>query len=299
LVRITWTSLFLPEIKSDENMKQLPWLQWTPDLEHRFWADLAGTEYQAQIAFARTAAPTLVELVQRHLVPDGRVLDYGSGYGLFLVRELLRRDFKAAFFEPSLATDALDPELISNGNFLGGVTTIQGDSFDTVFCSEVLEHLSDADLNTTLGNLCLTLRKGGTLVVTTPDNEDLFLASRYCPVCRHLFHPWGHVRRFSSGDLEFLLTNHGFQVIELHSVDFSLFREPIEELSRLRSVLPILVRDCEEAVSALSLRHYLLASRLRKSLATLGSYRALPEEADPARRNIGVGGTLVAIGKKR
>lgn len=279
-------------------MKKLPQLQWTADLEHRFWADLAGTEYQAQIAFARTAAPTLIQLVESHLVRDGRILDYGSGYGLFLVRELVRQGYKAAFFEPSASADVLDPELVGNANFLGGIKAVQRGTFDTVFCSEVLEHLSDADLDLTLKNLHLSLAEGGTAVITTPDSENLFLASRYCPVCRHLFHPWGHVRAFSSNDLELLMTAHGFRVVELHSVDFSLNREPIEELRWLSAVLPTLLSDCEEAGNALSLRHYLLASRLRQSIALLSRYRVMPEKVDPARRTIGVGGTLVAIGKK-
>ncbi len=285
-------------------MKELPQLAWTPELASRFWSDLAGTEFQLQTAFARWASPELVTLVAQHLARGSRVLDFGSGYGLFLVRELLCRGYSVAFFEPSFPADAQRPDFEGEPNFLGPVRTLEEEAYDAAFCSEVIEHLEDTDLDAALLFLRASLKQGGTLIVTTPENENLFLASRYCPTCRQLFHPWGHVRNFSSNDLEVLLKKHGFEVAELHSVDFSSYRGPIEELKSLKRFLAAFLTDCEEAADALldtsvgAVLHASTASRLKRYLAELGKYREPSPTIDPHRQHIGAGGTLVAIAKK-
>ena len=53
--------------------------------------------------------------------------------------------------------------------------------FDTIFCCEVLEHLTDADAQTALQNLVDILKPGGSLIVTVPNRD---CDERYVAGCR-------------------------------------------------------------------------------------------------------------------
>lgn len=278
--------------------KKLQTLEWTPELAKRFWDDLAGTEFQAQTAFSRWASAYLVDLVKSHIPPRSKILDFGSGYSLYLARELLTRGYDVAYLEPSVPAEERDHELDNLPNFLGPARVTLPGQYDVAFFSEVIEHLPDEDLNVALLSLRTTLKSSGVLIVTTPDSENLFLASRYCPTCRHLFHPWGHVRSFSARELEDLLLQHGFKVIELHSVDFSSNRESLEELKKLKELLPHVLSEVEAAADVLAVTNPESALRLKSQLESIKDYRQPGPPRDPRRLHIGAGGTLVAVAKK-
>ena len=214
---------------SEVSLKQLT---WTKELASSFWNDLAGISVLAEIAFAKFAAGPLVDIVQPYLRKSDIVLDYGGGDNLYLVRELLGRGYEVGCVEPNSEIERRNSDLIQFTNFRGAVRELERGTYDCVFFSEVIEHLDDADCEKAMLAISDCLKPGGLLVVTTPDNEDLVLASRYCPRCRHLFHPWGHIKSFTAGGLERVLAEHGFSCEELHSVDFSNARELVERARR-------------------------------------------------------------------
>ncbi|MGK7887260.1 MAG: class I SAM-dependent methyltransferase [Crocosphaera sp.] len=69
-------------------------------------------------------------------------------------------------------------------------------TFDIVFCSEVLEHLLDEQLDIGLKEINRVLVKGGYLVGTVPFNENLLANKVVCPNCGNRFHKWGHHQSF-------------------------------------------------------------------------------------------------------
>jgi 2-polyprenyl-3-methyl-5-hydroxy-6-metoxy-1,4-benzoquinol methylase len=294
--------------------RKLQPLQWTDELAQRFWNDLAGSEFLEQIAFSKFASALLVDLVQPYLRPDSRILDYGAGDNLYLVRELLRRGYPVSALEPNAEVRERNGDLAEQANFKGTISDVWPATFDCIFFSEVIEHLSEAALARVMHSIARGLKSNGTLVVTTPDNENLFEASRYCPTCRQLFHPWGHVRSFSAKELEKTLVGFGFTCLELRSVDFSSNRETAVELWNTRAALrTIATRLSEIAASgngaASSGLKTLLGSILEviepRLKTVLGSIHDVAEQlrqlagpapaGDPRRTNIGNGGTLVAI----
>jgi SAM-dependent methyltransferase len=115
-------------------------------------------------------------------------------------------------------------------------------SFDSVLCSEVLEHVEDD--RRAISELKRVLKAGGTLVITVPfqkkywGEDDDYV---------------GHVRRYEPGELEEKLKEAGFGVIKTFRLS-----GPIERLLTL-----------------LSLRYYVRSKPFRESSTklSLGIYR--------------------------
>jgi len=242
-------------------------------------------------------------LAGRYLKADSSILDYGAGDNLYLVRELVNRGYSAAAFEPNVAVRKHDAALVRSEHFEGMIAKVQAASFDCIFLSEVIEHLGDAALSKTLHSVARGLKVGGTLVVTTPDNENLLEASRYCPTCHQLFHPWGHIRSFSAPSLEETLARFGFECMELRSVDFSSNREQAMKLAatqaEIRSVA-VHLRHVADGLETTALETCAtLVDAVREASSNLWELAGMEPTGDPTRWNIGNGGTLFAVARMR
>lgn len=84
--------------------------------------------------------------------------------------------------------------------------------FDVVVMSEVLEHLSNDVLNSTLVEVRRVLKPDGYFIGTVPANENLLDNRAVCPHCGGSFHRWGHVQSFSPMRLRELLLANNFAV---------------------------------------------------------------------------------------
>jgi SAM-dependent methyltransferase len=146
--------------------------------------------------------------VLKVLIPRGRVLDYGCswGYGTF---QLVAAGYDAVGFEISHARAAfgrarLGLKIISCESALDGFAQ----SFDAVFASHVLEHLSaPAPVFDRLANL---LKPNGLLVAFVPNcggDEARRLGVTWGPMCCEK-----HPLAFDPQFLERVLPRHGFQV---------------------------------------------------------------------------------------
>jgi SAM-dependent methyltransferase len=71
------------------------------------------------------------------------------------------------------------------------------ESFDVVFCSEVIEHLGDDQLNRGLREIQRILKPGGVLLGTVPFEENLVSGRVVCPACGNVFHGLGHQQSFN------------------------------------------------------------------------------------------------------
>ena len=85
--------------------------------------------------------------------------------------------------------------------------------FDVVVMSEVLEHLSNDVLSSSLTEVRRVLKPGGRFIGTVPANENLLDNGAMCPDCGKLFHRWGHLQSFSLSRLRQLLLANGLVVL--------------------------------------------------------------------------------------
>ena len=122
--------------------------------------------------------------------------------------------------------------------YLGSVShiPIPDCSVDAATLIEVVEHLDDAVLAAALSEARRVLRPGGTLVVTTPNEEDLAASTRECPDCQAEFHIYQHVRSWTIGGLRLGLQQAGFGTVRVSTATFA------ERGSRWGRVLPLAYR---------------------------------------------------------
>jgi len=259
-------------------------LEWTPELVDRFWSAVATTRLD-ELAFGRLAGAELVKLIQPYLQPGGTHLDYGAGSG-HIVRLLVDGGWRVAAYDPSADRGSVLAGLVGGrAEFLGMVGPESEEQFDVVLLFEVIEHILDADLSASLERLRRFVKPGGRIIVSTPNNEDLDLASAYCPASNRLFHRWQHMRSFTPQGLEQTFARHGFRRVFLGLADFSHHR-PVYDAVKSAAERETLVREFLQAqgdASALEkaydevrdLLGALPARRMDQAIATVARRRGL------------------------
>jgi len=104
------------------------------------------------------------------------------------------------YFSSVTALDLEKPE-IPHDNIdciKGDLTSLQmqDNSFDFVFCSEVLEHIPTEKLHVACGELARVTKRF--LLVGVPFDQDIRLDQTTCLSCERTNPPWGHVNSFDT-----------------------------------------------------------------------------------------------------
>ena len=153
------------------------------------------------------------------------VLDMGCGegrhtIGLFVDRQINALGFDLSFDDLSIARSRLDDFPVNNNpesTCAFGVSDInnmpfQDGAYDSVICSEVLEHVPSPEES--IKELIRVLKPGGVLALSVP---------RFLPewICWQLSEgyqqmPGGHVRIFKHSSLKQLATNEGMSYQGFH-----------------------------------------------------------------------------------
>ena len=179
------------------------------ETNRRFWTTNAKVgEYQGS-----ENAELLLFLTQHYV--GQRVLDAGAGDGT-LVRTLQHATPQADVRGVDLVPKNDDVEQ-------GDLTRLahEAESYDAVFCSEVIEHMTPDDSRRALEELTRVLAPGGHLILTTPFEERLEDKMIHCPHCDSSFHRWGHQRSFTDADFLEIAARHRLDVVELFAIRYS------------------------------------------------------------------------------
>jgi 2-polyprenyl-3-methyl-5-hydroxy-6-metoxy-1,4-benzoquinol methylase len=198
-------------------------LQWTDELVERFWSYRTTPIHQY---FAEQAARPLLRRIKGYAPANCEALDYGCGTG-HLIPALLKADyFVTATDYSDKAVMAANERFRQDPRFRGAWSIAEllelKKQFSLVFLLEVIEHLSDAALEDTLTRLERLTAPGGLLVVTTPNEENLYDSHVYCPTCNHTFHRMQHVRSWSPKSLTAFLKARGFETLNVACTDLAL-----------------------------------------------------------------------------
>ncbi len=92
-------------------------------------------------------------------------------------------------------------------------------SFDTIFCTDVIEHLSDEDLDKCLAELNRVLKEGKYGIFSTINDENLMTNQVTCPDCGIKFHKWGHCQIFTESRIKKLFKKNGFEIIKIKKLN--------------------------------------------------------------------------------
>ncbi|MBT4890756.1 MAG: class I SAM-dependent methyltransferase [Rhodospirillales bacterium] len=212
-------------------------MEWTSERVARFW-DYEST--RPEFYFTNRYGAEITDALKR-LTDKKDILDYGCGAG-HLIPHLVKAGFQVTGgdFSPESIKQVNSTYKSLNG-FSGAhhvAELIEGNQhFDTIVSVEVIEHLEDDILASTLDAYKKLLRKGGTLIVTTPNNENMDVSTVLCPCCNHTFHRWQHVRSWNAESLGQYFENAGFKAQRVFSTNLSVphWRKivmPIKNLSR-------------------------------------------------------------------
>jgi SAM-dependent methyltransferase len=146
--------------------------------------------------------------------PRLRLLNVGVGNGIF--EELcIKSGHEVWCLDPSERAVRHLEKKIPVHAVVGTVqdAVLPADFFSAITMSEVLEHLSDAELDGALRNVNRMLQAGGLLIGTVPYQENLRDNIIFCPHCGEAFHRWGHHQSFTPQRLSALLDRH-FHVVK-------------------------------------------------------------------------------------
>lgn len=137
--------------------------------------------------------------LMRLLPPGGRVLEIGARDG-YISRLLTDR------YEEVVALDLTEPTIEAPrvSCVAGDVRSLDfpAEYFDSVVCSEVLEHIPPQDLAQACRELARVAKSH--VVIGVPFDQDLRVARTRCAHCGAINPPYGHVNSFDQGRLESL-----------------------------------------------------------------------------------------------
>lgn len=163
-------------------------LRWDRDTLNRLWSHYSATP---ELYFSYSKGADVVRRSRSLLKAGVRVMDYGCGPG-YLLRHLIGTGCEVwggDFSEDVVGRAGHDIMRMPNFHGVHTISSLLGvEQFDAVFLSEVIEHLDDAVLDETIGNIGQLLRRGGRLIVTTPNDERLEDSIVYSPVADVTFH---------------------------------------------------------------------------------------------------------------
>lgn len=142
------------------------------------------------------------EFLQKYINEDFVVLDLGSGYADFI--NCIKAKKKIAVDINSESKKYCDKDVVfikSPSTDLGGV---KDKSIDTVFVSNLFEHLDLGEINLTLKEIKKVLKKNGILIIIQPNFRYAY---------KNYFDDYTHKSIFTHTSLSDLLKSNGFSVI--------------------------------------------------------------------------------------
>lgn len=232
-------------------------IEWDDTKVSRLWDYYSRTPPYADIYFSKVFGERILRNSGLSFERCISVLDFGSGPGFIWehVRKLgIRWDYAGLDFS-SDSVRKLNEKAAGHSQFKGGIhvrqlpTEFPDNHFDAVLLIEVVEHLRDEHLSGTLEEIWRVLKPGGVVVITTPNEEDLTLATKFCPECGAIFHEWQHVRSWSATTLSDYLQSSGFALRFATPIDFSEY-----------GLLGTLVAKARRIVTGRHKRPHLIAS---------------------------------------
>jgi SAM-dependent methyltransferase len=141
-------------------------------------------------------------LERRFIPPDAAVLDVGAGYGEF-INQVRARDRHAVDLSNDLAR-YFGNQVTLHVHSCTSMPSLADASFDVVFASNVLEHLTREEVVAALAEVTRVLKPGGRLILIQPNFK--YSVGAY-------FDDYTHVQIYTHVSLADLLAACGFDIV--------------------------------------------------------------------------------------
>jgi len=192
---------------------------WTPNKVGRFWDYFVYNKAYEENFFSWIVGDAIINLASRYTDLTGDILDYGCAHG-FLIEKLLKRGICCEGLEFSADSAKKVEQKFRGETKFRGVTLAQGlptplesDKYNLVFVIETIEHLLPEWLDQTLKELYRITKKGGLILATVPNEENLEVLKVMCPECGSIFHTIQHVSSWTKETLVSRMNSAGFRKV--------------------------------------------------------------------------------------
>ena len=208
-------------------------IEWTEEKSNRLYDYIAENPPLESSFFGYQVGEGVVNFL-RYFVKDlekKKVLDYGCGSG-HILSHMLKQGIHAYGVDMSSGQIELVNSRFQDNPFFGGGLIFDGQKlpyednfFEVITCTEVIEHVLPKHMDLFLNELYRILSENGTILFTTPNNEDFTKNEICCPECNTVFHKHGHVNKYTKSSLRDLLENQGFETVMCETTNFYLFQQ--------------------------------------------------------------------------
>ena len=196
----------------------------TGEYNRKFYSEIFGKKADRYYRIQRKKMRIVLSLFQKH--ENGKVLDIGCGDGLIssLVRDVTKADVYGLDISKSAVSEAKKRGIKAKTlNVDKGGFPFEKNTFDAVFCGDLIEHIYDTEK--LLENIIMILKPGGYLIISVPNIASWynrgFLLIGYMPVWiesslkNYTGNPlikdgMGHIHAFTRRSLTELLRLKGF-----------------------------------------------------------------------------------------
>jgi len=213
---------------------------WDDAKVSRLWNYYSKTPPYSDVYFSKVFGDLILKRSRLPIDTSLNILDFGCGPG-FIWEHIVKLqakwnytgiDFSPESVQKTSQKGAGHTQFIEAEHITTLPTKYPKEQFDAVLLLEVVEHLTDDYLNGTLNEIGRVIKRGGVLVISTPNEEDLSKSSKFCPECGAIFHEWQHIRNWSIDTLATKLADHGFSLEFAETHDFRV-RNLFQKLLRL------------------------------------------------------------------
>jgi len=205
-------------------------IEWNDEKVSRLWDFYSRTYPYNQSYFTKAVGRDILKRTEKIIGQlDGKViLDFGCGPAFFVdhmkdlkikPKKYIGLDFSKDSIEN--ISNKKEVDFSTEGIFVQSMpSSLEDNSVDICFLIEVVEHLNDDYLDSTLKEIYRVLKPGGKLIITTPNNEDLDFSTNFCPECGCIYHKYQHVRVWDQDTLASVLSSYSFKNNSLKTLTF-------------------------------------------------------------------------------
>jgi ubiquinone/menaquinone biosynthesis C-methylase UbiE len=196
------------------------YIRWDDQKIARIWNYYASNRSYDNQYFSNHSGAFILKELQRYTTFEGDILDFGCGPG-YMIGHLLGIVNSGSvsgldFSEESISQ--VNKKYSENPTFKKALcvkklpSLFPDSSIDIIISIEVIEHLNDDKITEMLKEAKRILRPEGTLIITTPNEENLDANNTICPDCGCIFNRWQHIRTWEKVSLSRCLEKSGFSV---------------------------------------------------------------------------------------
>lgn len=220
-------------------------IDWTGEKSARIWDYYSSNENYRNTFFGKQVGKLVVKFINKkiNIRQQNDILDFSCGMGDIMAEFLPYLNKKQKLHATDFSKkniEFVNKRFDGNINFDSAIllqslpSKLPSNSYDLVLLTEVVEHLNDEELNSTLVEINRILRKGGYIFITTPNDEKYEANEIMCPDCGCIYHKWQHVRTWNIKNLEITVSKYGFSTFYINALNWMGTKAKILSLIKKR-----------------------------------------------------------------